>query len=291
MSNVQASDVKKLRDATSAGFLDCKKALELSDGDYDRAYLYIREQGTVKAEKKSGRVAANGLVLTKHGSEGSAMIEVNCETDFVARNDDFQAFCKSLLDIVFEHKICDVDVLNEATVNGESVEKARLAMVVSMGENVKVRRCIYMSADGAITTSYEHGQRIGVIVRMEGGNDGFAEEIAMQIASSNPIALHADDISSEVLEQERSIALARVEQMGKPANIAASIVEGMVAKFVDSSTLGGQEFIMDTKQKVSEVLVKNKAKVLKYTRFELGEGIEVVKENFADAVRAAQNQS
>lgn len=290
MSQVQASDIKKLRDATSAGFLDCKRALESVDGDYDRAYRYIREQGQVKADKKSERVAANGVVVARHGPDGTAMLELNCETDFVARNESFQAFAQAVLKIVYEHKINDIDALNALDLDGTSVEQARLDLIVGMGENIKLRRCAYLATDNDITVSYQHGQRIGVLVRMKGGDVSFAEEMAMQIAASNPLALHADDIPADLLEQERSIAVIRVAQMGKPENIAASIVEGMVAKFIDTNTLGGQEFIIDNKLKVSEVLQQKKAQVVEYIRFELGEGITVVQEDFADAVRAVQNQ-
>lgn len=291
MSVVQTSDVKKLREATSAGFLDCKRALEISEGDYDRAYMYIREQGKVKADKKSDRVAANGVVVAQHNSEGSAMVEINCETDFVARNEIFQKFAEKLLSLVTENKISDVAVLNELKFDDTSVEQARLDLVISMGENIKIRRCTYLAAEGMVAVSYQHGQRIGVLVRMNGADETFAEEIAMQVAASNPMALHPTDIPADILAQERSIAVARVSQMGKPENIAASIVEGMVAKFVDANTLGGQEFIMDTKLKVEEVLRQKKSTVEQFIRFELGEGIEVVQENFADAVRAMQNQA
>ena len=288
---IHASDIKKLREATAAGILDCKKALEQSDGDYDKAYRYIREQGKSKAEKKSDRVAANGVVLTQHNAEGAVMVEINCETDFVARNETFQTFAQNILQIAFVEKASNVDTLLAASENGVTVEQLRMDLVASIGENIIIRRCAFIASEGFNVVSYQHGTRIGVLMKWQGGDQVMGEEIAMHIAAAAPMALRASDISPEILEQERSIASVRVAQMGKTDAIAESIVKGMIAKFVDAHTLGGQEFIMDTKLKVDEVLKQKKAHVEQFVRYELGEGIEKIQENLQDAVNAIHNQN
>lgn len=287
---VQASDVKKLRDATGAGILDCKKALEAVDGDYDKAYRHIREQGKLKAEKKSDRIAANGVILTHHNAESAVMLEVNCETDFVARNEVFQEFTASVIALAFKEKAQNLEALLHMTIDGITVEQKRMDMVASIGENIILRRYAYIAAGSDHVTSYQHGTRIGVLVRWHGGDVVLGDEVAMHIAASAPMALHASDISPEVLEQERSIAAVRVAQMGKSAQIAESIVNGMVAKFVDAHTLGGQDFIMDAKLKVNDVLQQKKARVEQFIRFELGEGIEKIQESLQEAVDAINNQ-
>ena len=270
---IQKSDIQKLRAATSAGMLDCKRALELSNGDYEAAYRHIRTQGQAKAETKSSRVTSNGVVLTHNSEHGAAMIEINCETDFVAKNEMFQSFSKELLKIVFDNKVLNEVDLLKLPMYEATVEEARLDLISRMGENIKVRRCCYLAAEDKSCTSYQHGQRIGVILKFHGDAD-LAASLAMQIAAFRDIVLTPEDIPAEILARERAIAVTRVSSMGKSEAISLSIIEGMIAKFIDSNTLSGQEFMVDTSHKVSEILKLKNTSIQEFIRFELGLGQE-----------------
>ncbi len=295
-----AKDVKELREKTGCGMMDCKKALTEADGNMDAAIDILREQGLAKAAKKAGRIAAEGVAFaeTNEDSTVGVVIEVNAETDFVAKNADFQAFVKSLADTVIEKNPADVDALAETTVSGTDVTAAALLQekIQTIGENIKIRR--FARLDGVVTTYVHAGGRIGVLVRFDttpeiAAKDEFkayAKDIAMQIAAINPTYLNKDSVPAEDIEHEKKILTEQVINEGKPANIAEKIVMGKIAKFYKENCLVDQIFVKDsdlTVQKYTDKVGKElggKIVIADFVRFEKGEGIEKRQDDLAAEV-------
>ncbi len=286
---ITAAMVKDLRERTGAGMMECKKALVECDGDIEAAIEHMRKTGLAKADKKAGRTAAEGLIAIKASDDNkkAAIVEVNCETDFVAKGDDFQNFCNEVAQLVLDNQPADLDALLALTMSGgDSVADTLKAMIAKIGENMGVRRFKLVSSDNGQVASYSHGSRIGVVVSMEGGNDELGRDIAMHIAASRPQAVSEADVDPALIEKEKEIFAAQALESGKPAEIVEKMIGGRINKFLKEITLLGQPFVKDPDTTV-EKLVKNAgASVVSFERFEVGEGIEKKKENFADEVMA-----
>ena len=291
---ITASLVKELRERTGSGMMECKKALVETDGDIEAAIELMRKSGQAKAAKKAGRTAADGIIVIKFSDDGrkAAMVEVNCETDFVAKDDNFNSFANAVAERVLNSSAATVDeLLNEPLHEGEeiTINTAREALIVKIGENMNVRRFVRQESDSGSLISYRHGVRIGVVVEIEGGDENLGKDIAMHVAASNPVCISADDVSPELLNKERDIFKAQALESGKPENIVDKIVEGRVRKYLSEITLLGQAFIRDPDITVEKLLTGASAKVISFQRFEVGEGIEKKQENFADEVMAQVN--
>ena len=284
---ITAALVKELRERTGSGMMECKKALVEVDGDIEAAVEMMRKAGLAKADKKAGRVAAEGLLGLSIADDGksAAVVEVNCETDFVAKGDDFQGFVQSVSDLALAAKPADVEALKATDMDGKSVDDTRQALVAKIGENIQVRRSVVISAAGSIA-SYKHGTRIAVLVDLEGGDAELGKDIAMHIAASNPICVDETGVPADVLQKEREIVSAQAKESGKPDNIVEKMVEGRMQKYLKEITLVGQPFVKDPDQTVEKLLAAKGAKVVSFARFEVGEGIEKKQENFADEVMA-----
>jgi elongation factor Ts len=281
---VTAALVKELRERTGAGMLDCKKALVETDGDIELAIENMRKSGQAKAAKKAGRIAAEGVILTKVADGRATMIEVNCETDFVARDEGFLAFGNKLVDVAAAGNINDMDALNAAELEGSTVAVVRDALVAKIGENISPRRVINVEGDNL--GAYVHGGRIGVIAILNGGDEELAKDIAMHVAAASPQFVKPADVPAEVVEKEKEIQIDIAVQSGKPADIAEKMVAGRMKKFTGEISLTGQAFIKDPSQSVEQLLKSKGADVVNFIRFEVGEGIEKKSEDFAAEVAA-----
>ena len=280
---ISAALVKELRERTGAGMMECKKALAENNGDIEAAIEAMRIAGQAKAAKKAGRIAAEGVIATAAQGDQIAMVEVNCETDFVSKGDDFQDFAKGVAEAACG--AADLDALAGADLgNGQSVENRRQELIAKIGENMSVRRFVTIGCQGDNQGVYLHGVRIGVLVDMQGGSAELAKDIAMHIAASRPVCVNADEVSQEMLDKEREIFSAQAKESGKPDNIIEKMVEGRIKKYLAEVTLLGQPFVKDPDLSVEKLLAKAGAKVLRFERFEVGEGIEKKSENFADEV-------
>jgi elongation factor Ts len=289
---VTAEAVKLLRERTGAGMMECKKALVETNGDLEAAAEIMRKSGLAKADKKAGRVAAEGVIAVERSADGRrvALVEVNSETDFVAREKDFQAFAAGVAKAVLAANPRDLEALGSAQLaGGESVEQSRRALIARIGENIGVRRFEVIESAAPIAV-YLHGSRIGAVVALEGGNEQLGHELAMHVAAINPQFLSAEDVPAEQVAKEREIFVAQVaadpKAQGKPADIVAKMVDGKVRKFLGEITLLGQPFVKDDKQMVADVLKRANAKVVRFVRYEVGAGIEKKQENFAEEVMA-----
>ncbi|HEY9182357.1 MAG TPA: translation elongation factor Ts [Gammaproteobacteria bacterium] len=288
--------VKELRERTGAGMMECKKALVETNGDLDLAAEHLRKAGAAKADKKASRVAAEGRIAIRSDAKSGrhVVLEVNSETDFVAKDDNFRAFVERVADVVLTQRPANVEALLRASVDGRTLEELRLELVTKVGENISVRRFDVVESRGNVGT-YVHGTRIGVLVDLEGGDPAFARDIAMQIASLAPRYVTSDDVPKELLDKEREIIQAQTaeETEKKPPEIIAKMVEGKLRKFVDEITLTGQIFVKDEKGKarVRDVLAQHKAKVKGFRRFEVGEGIEKKSTDFRAEVMAQAGQT
>ncbi len=288
---ITAAQVKELRERTGSGMMECKKALVDAGGDMDTAIETLRKTGLAKADKKAGRIASEGLIAIATGDDGktAAVVEVNCETDFVAKKEDFQEFSHAIALRVLADDPADIDALLAMPLHdGDSttVEIARKSLIASIGENINVRRFTRRVATDGKLAHYQHGVRIGVLVEMQGGNDELARDIAMHIAASKPQFCSVDDVDPGILDKEREIFSAQAEASGKPANIIEKMVDGRIKKFLGEITLLGQPFVKDPDQTVGKLLEAAGASVVGFERMELGEGIEKKAENFADEVMA-----
>ena len=288
---ITASLVKELRERTGSGMMECKNALVKTDGDIEAAIEMMRKSGQANAAKKAGRTAADGVIVIKFTEDckKGAMVEVNCETDFVAKDDNFTSFANAVVDRALNSNVATVeDLLNEPLHDGEdtTVNTAREALIVKIGENMNVRRFERVESTNGQLVSYRHGVRIGVMVEIENGDENLGKDIAMHIAASNPTCISAEDVPAEMLNKERDIFKAQALESGKPENIVEKIVEGRVRKFLSGITLVGQAFVKDPDITVGKLLDDANAKIIGYQRFEVGEGIEKKKENFADEVMA-----
>ena len=284
--------VKELRERTGAGMMECKKALVETQGDIDLAAEWLRKAGAAKADKKASRVAAEGRVVVRSDEKAGrhVVLEVNSETDFVAKDDNFRAFVDKLADIVLTQRPANVEALLRTSVDGRTVEDLRLELVTKVGENISVRRFDVVESSATVG-SYLHGTRIGVLVEIEGGNATLARDLAMQVASLAPRYVSGDDVPKDFVDKEREIILAQTAEEKKPPEIIAKMVEGKVRKFVDEVTLTGQVFVKDDKKRVRDVLAANKAKVKSFRRYEVGEGIEKKSSDFVKEVMAQASQS
>jgi len=289
---VTADVVRQLRERTGAGMMECKKALVETGGDLDAAGELMRKQGLAKADKKATRVAAEGVVVIAAAPDGraAAMVEINCETDFVAREAEFQQFAASVAQAALAGGFNEVEpLLARSLAGGETVDERRRALIARIGENISVRRVAFLSSAGLLG-GYTHGTRIGVLVATEGGDAALARDLAMQIAAANPRFLDGSDVPADELERERGIAVeqARLDpkNASKPEQVLVKIVDGKVRKVFDEQTLYKQPFIRDDKQSVEQLLKAANARALAFIRFEVGAGIEKKREDFAAEVQA-----
>jgi elongation factor Ts len=281
---VTAALVKELRERTAAGMLDCKKALVETDGDIELAIENMRKNGQAKAAKKAGRIAAEGVILTKVAKGVATMMEVNSETDFVARDDGFVKFGQQLIEVAFANKINDMDTLNNSEVDGVKVSDLRDNLVAKIGENISPRRVVTVEGDNI--GAYVHSARIGVIAILQGGDEELAKDIAMHVAASSPQFVKPEDVSAEVVAKEKEIQLDIALQSGKPPEIAEKMVSGRMKKFTGEISLTGQPFVKDPSILVADLLKSKGADVINFVRFEVGEGIEKKEEDFAAEVAA-----
>jgi elongation factor Ts len=289
---VTAEAVKALRERTGAGMMECKKALVEANGDLEAAAEAMRKSGLAKADKKAGRVAAEGVVAIERGADGrsAAIVEVNSETDFVAREKDFQSFAADVAKAALVARPADLEALLATKLpTGQTVEETRRALIARIGENIGVRRFEIVTTAGHLA-SYLHGSRIGTLVLLEGGDETLGRDLAMHVAAINPQYLSVDEVPADFLAKEREIEMAKAEaeaQGKKPREIIAKMVEGRLRKSLGEITLLGQPFVRDPEVTVEKLLAKSGAKVRGYVRYEVGAGIEKKQENFADEVMAA----
>jgi elongation factor Ts len=270
--------------------MECKKALVEADADMEAAAEALRKSGLAKADKKAGRVAAEGIIVVEVSGDGktAAMAEVNSETDFVAKKEEFQDFSRAVVQRVLNDVPADMDALMAMPLKdgGETVEEARRSLVASIGENINVRRFVRLEAAAGALSSYLHGNRIGVLVDVEGGDTDLARDIAMHIAASKPVCVDESGVPGELLDKEKEIFSAQAAASGKPADIIEKMVSGRIRKFLGEITLLGQPFVKDPDQTVGKLLQAVSARVQAFERLELGEGIEKKTENFAEEVMA-----
>jgi elongation factor Ts len=293
MAEITASMVKELRSRTGLGMMECKKALEEAGGDMNKAEDLLRIRSGAKASKVAGRVAAEGTIGIHMSGDRKlgALVEVNCETDFVAKDQNFAGFAKAVAELAAAGSITDVEALTRARLaSGESVEATRQALVMKLGENIGVRRVAVHKAKGRLA-HYLHGTRIGVMVDLEGGDETLGKDLAMHAAASKPISVSRDQVPAELIAREREIARARALESGKPANLVEKIVEGSVQKYLAEVTLLGQPFVKDDKTTVEKLLAAKGAKVHAFTLFIVGEGIEKKAADFAAEVMAQASQA
>lgn len=285
---ITAAQVKELRARTGAGMMECKKALQGTDGDIDAAADAMRREGLAKADKKAGRIAAEGCIVASASADGKSamLLEVNCETDFVGKNDDFIGFANGAAELGLHEAAADIEALGALDLNGEPVEQRRRALVASLGENIGLRRLRRVEAGSGHIGTYLHGSRIGCVVALEGGDEALARDLAMHVAASAPQYLDANAVPADVRAKEKDILVEQAQGSGKPAEIIEKMVEGRLRKFLAEMTLLGQPFVKDPDQTVEKLLKSAGAKITDYARFEVGEGIEKKKEDFAAEVRA-----
>ncbi|MFO7764457.1 MAG: translation elongation factor Ts [Wenzhouxiangellaceae bacterium] len=283
--SITASQVKELRERSGAGMMECKKALVETGGDLEAAIEHLRKSGLAKADKKAGRVAAEGAVVEAADANGAVLVEINCETDFVAKDENFRAFAERVAELALRADSDDVAALAEAEfADGETVEARRQQLVAKLGENIQLRRIRRVDADGGVIAGYIHGGRIGVLVSLEGGDADLARDLAMHVAALNPPYVDADSVPADVLEKEKDILRAQAEESGKPAEIIEKMITGRLNKHLAEITLVGQPFVKDTDQTVGKLLKAKGAKVRDFVRLEVGEGIEKEEADFASEV-------
>ncbi len=296
MAKISAALVKELRERTGSGMMECKKALVETDGNIETAIEVMRKKGLAKADKRSGKIAAEGLAYTKFNDDRSQgiVIEVNCETDFVAKGDDFQGFVDQVAGIALANKLSSVEELLAmpyGDADSDSIDVVRQQLIARIGENINIRRMsLYASKPGALC-SYRHGEKIAVLVDVEGADEALGKDIAMHIAASRPTCVTADQVPKDLLSKEREIFSAQAKDSGKPDNIVEKMVEGRIRKYLAEITLEGQAFIKDPDQTVAKMLKAKGATVNAFTRLEVGEGIEKKVENFAEEVMAQAKSS
>lgn len=288
MTAITAAMVKTLREKTDAPMMECKKALTEADGNMDRAEEILRVKLGNKASKASSRIAAEGIVAI-HVSDDrklAAMIEINCETDFVAKNEEFIEFANTCARLVAEAQPADVDALSALSIGSSTVEQTRTALVGKIGENMSLRRFVRVPAEGEISSYIHGGSKIGVLVDLVGGDGELGRDLAMHIAATKPKAIDRDAVPADDVARERSIAEQKAAESGKPADIVAKMVEGSVQKYLKEVTLLGQPFVKDDKVSVDKLLAQRKARVAAFTLYLVGEGIEKRSADFAAEVAA-----
>ena len=289
--SISASMVKELRERTGAGMMECKKALIETDGNIEQAIEALRKSGQAKADKKSSRIAADGRIAVAVDGNKAAIAEINSETDFVAKDENFVGFINAVVGAALTSSVDDVDALSAITLpDGRTVEAARTDLVTKVGENISVRRFARVEATDHLG-NYTHGARIGTLVSMSGGSAELARDVAMHIAATNPVCVDEEGVPADALERERRIFVEQAAASGKPPEIVEKMVTGRVAKFLKEITLLGQPFVKDPDVSVGQLLKSADATVNSFVRFEVGEGIEKKQENFAEEVLSQINQA
>ncbi len=291
MAQITAGMVRDLREKTGAGMMDCKKALNETDGDMQKAIDYLREKGIAKAAKKSGRIAAEGAVTAYVSDDGKfgAVAEINCETDFTANNENFRELAKKVTKHIAENDFADLDALNASKIEGDkTVSDLVTEATATIGEKITVRRFTKYKTDGLITSYIHMGGKIGVLVEITGGTHELGKDIAMQIAAANPSAIDRDSVDAAELEHEKEVLRKQALEEGKPEKIVDKMVEGRINKFYKEVCLVEQIFVKDNEKTIKDVL--GSEKVLNFTRYQLGEGIEKKESDFAAEVAAQLNQ-
>jgi elongation factor Ts len=293
MAEITAGRVKELRERTDAPMMECKKALAEANGDMAKAEEILRIKLGNRASKASGRVAAEGVIAAYIAPDGKsgALVEVNSETDFVAKNGEFLEFARALAELAASKQPADVEALSRLRLGGVTVEEARKALAGKIGENIAIRRFARMTAHGRIESYIHGGAKIGVLVSVSGGDEVLARDLAMHIAWSRPVALSAEAVPAGLVEKERAIAAAKAAESGKPANIVEKMVEGSVRKFLREVTLLGQPFVKNDRQSIEQLLESKEASVAAFVLYAVGEGIERRKDDFASEVKAQMNQA
>ena len=287
MSNISAKLVKELRDRTGLGMMECKKALEETGGDVEQAIDNLRKSGQAKAAKKAGNIAADGAIVIAQEGNKALLLEVNCQTDFVAKDDNFTEFANKVAELALANNTTDVAAISELDYgNGQTVEEARVSLVQKIGENIQVRRAEII--EGANLAAYRHGIRIGVVVSYEGGSEEIGKAVAMQVAAFNPLAVNEESVPADILAREKDIIEAKAKESGKPEAVIEKMITGGVQKYLNEVTLVNQPYVIDNEKKVGDVLKAENATVLSFKRLEVGEGIEKKQEDFAAEVAAAQ---
>jgi len=285
---ITAAQVKELRERTGAGMMECKKTLVETNGDIEAAIELMRKTGLAKADKKADRVAAEGIIAMARSTDGkqAVLVEVNCETDFVAKGDDFTAFANEVANTALNSGASTAEALLEAVIDGgKSVEETRKELIAKIGENITVRRVSRAESEGVVG-AYMHGSRIGVLTSLDGGDEALARDIAMHVAASKPVCVSADNVPAEVIEKEKEIFTAQALESGKPPEIVEKMIGGRINKFLKEITLVGQPFVKDPDQTVEKLLAANGATVTAFDRLEVGEGIEKKEEDFVAEVMA-----
>ncbi len=284
---ITAAQVSELRKLTDCGMMDCKKTLQETDGDINKAVELLRKKGMAKAANKASRITAEGIIKIKVSDDNkqAVMVEINSETDFVARDENLQAFAAKVVDVALAHQVNDIEALSKVSIDGKKVETLRQALIAKIGENINVRRITFIKTSGMIG-SYLHGSRIGVLVAISGGDAECAKDIAMHIAASKPIVISSDQVSEDVLAKERDIFRAQALESGKPEAIVEKMINGRIKKFVNEVSLLGQNFVKDLNITVGQLVESKQAVVEAFTRFELGEGIDKKTVDFAEEVKA-----
>ncbi len=285
---ITAAMVKALRERTGSGMMECKKALVEADGDLDAAIDEMRKSGLAKADKKAGRTAAEGCVIIKVSDDGlqAAMVEINCETDFVANGDDFSAFAQGVVGCVLESDVKDLESLQEMALASGSIDHVRRELVAKLGEKIDVRRFERFSAESGVIGSYIHGGRIGALAELSIDDAELAKDIAMHIAASKPVCVDDSGVDESLIAKEKEIFSAQALESGKPPEIVEKMIVGRLKKFLGEITLLGQPFVKDPDVNVGRLLSDKNASVLRFSRFEVGDGIEKKEENFAEEVMA-----
>ena len=288
MATVTAAMVKELRDATGAGMMDCKKALVAADGNMQAAIDAMRKSGAAKATKKAGRTAAEGIISVAQNGNKIALVEVNSETDFCAKNAEFVEFAQKVADVALANNISDVEALKNAQLDGQTVAEALTALVAKIGENLQVRRVSLVNANADETVGlYVHSnKRIGVAVVLKGGDTETAKHVAMHVCAAKPQFVKPEDVSADVVEHERQVQIEIAMNSGKPQNIAEKMVEGRMKKFTGEVSLTGQQFVMNPEVTVGQMLKEKSADAVSFVRLEVGEGIEKQVVDFAAEVQA-----
>lgn len=283
--SITAAQVKELRERTGVGMMECKKALVESNGDIEAAIELMRKSGMAKAAKKASRVAAEGIVVVKTNQPNATILEINSETDFVARDDNFLTFAEKVAQAALENSSNDIESLMQVSVDGDTLEHARQQLIAKIGENINVRRVETLTTDATLG-SYVHGGRIGAVVAMQGGDTELAKDVAMHIAAMKPQVVNPEDVSDELVNKEKEIFTAQAKESGKPDNIIEKMIGGRIKKFLNEVSLTGQAFVKDPDTTVGKLLKEKGATVTSFICYEVGEGIEKAEENFRDEVMA-----
>ena len=285
---ITAALVKELRERTGAGMMECKKMLTETDGNIEAAIEELRKRGAAQADKKAGRIAAEGTIITLTEGNKAVAVEVNSETDFSAKDEFFMAFANQVAQTVLANSPADVEALGAtATAEGPTVEEARQSLIQKIGENITVRRFeIIEAADGEVVGSYQHGNKISVLTRLSGGSEDLAKDVAMHVAASSPVCISSDEVPAELLAKEREIFSAQAAESGKPVEIMEKMVEGRIRKYLNEVTLLGQAFVKDPDQTVEKLVKSAGAEVKQFVRYEVGEGIENKEDDFVSEVMA-----